>query len=129
MAEYLKSIPPESRLRTGRKPADSTRARGAALYMDNCGGCHQSTGRGIDGVFPPLAGNGVVVASDPGNILKVVDGGIAARGGYIPMPSFKDKLTDQQVADIANYIRTSWGNGAQPNATPAMVAKMRAAAN
>jgi mono/diheme cytochrome c family protein len=129
MAEYLKSIPPESRLRTGRRAADPTRARGAALYMDNCGGCHQSTGRGIAGVFPPLAGNGVVVASDPGNILKVVDGGIAARNGYIPMPSFKDKLTDEQVADIANYIRTNWGNGAQPNATPAMVAKMRATPN
>jgi len=129
MAEYLKSIPPESRLRSGRKPADPTRARGAALYLDNCGGCHQAMGRGIPGVFPPLAGNGVVVASDPSNILKVVDGGIAARGGYIPMPSFKDRLTDEQVADIANYIRTSWSNGAQPNVTPALVAKMRAAAN
>jgi len=129
MAEYLKSIPPESRLRAGRKTADPTRARGAALYLDNCGGCHQALGRGIPGVFPPLAGNGVVVAADPGNILKVVDGGIAARGGYIPMPSFKDQLTDEQVADIANYIRTSWGNGAQPNVTPAMVAKMRAVPN
>ena len=53
----------------------------------------------------------------------------AARNGYIAMPSFKDTLTDEQVADIANYIRTSWGNGAQPNATPAMVAKMRATPN
>jgi len=97
--------------------------------MDYCGGCHQAMGRGIPGVFPPLAGNGVVVAADPGNIFKVVDGGIAARGGYVPMPSFRDRLTDEQVADIANYIRTSWGNVAQPNATPAMVAKMRAAAN
>ena len=129
MAEYLKSIPPESRLRTGRRAADPTRARGAALYMDNCGGCHQAMGRGIPGVFPPLAGNGVVVAADPGNILKVVDGGIAARGGYVPMPSFRDRLTDEQVADIANYVRTSWGNGAQPDVTPAMVAKMRATAN
>jgi len=129
MAEYLKSIPPESRLRTGRKAADPTRAQGAALYMDNCGGCHQATGRGLAGVFPPLAGNGVVVASDPGNILKVIDGGIAARGGYIPMPGFKDKLTDEQVATIANYIRTSWGNGAPPDVTPAMVAKMRATRN
>ena len=128
MAEYLKSMPPESRLRTGRKAADPTRAQGAALYMDNCGGCHQATGRGVPGVFPPLAGNGVVVAADPNNILKVVDGGIKARGGYIAMPSFKDQLTDQQVAEIANYIRTSWGNSAAPNATPAMVAKMRAAA-
>jgi mono/diheme cytochrome c family protein len=129
MAEYLKSIPPESRLRTGRKAADPTRARGAALYMDNCGGCHQATGRGIRGVFPPLAGNGVVVAPDPANILKVVDAGIKARGGYVPMPSFKDQLTDQQVAEIANYIRTSWGNTAAPNVTSAMVANMRAARN
>ena len=129
MAEYLKSIPPESRLRTGRKAVDPTRARGAALYMDNCGGCHQALGRGLPGVFPPLAGNGVVVASDPANILKVVDAGIPARGGFIPMPAFKDQLTDQQVADIANYIRTSWGNAAQPNVTPAMVANMRAAKN
>jgi len=129
MAEYLKSIPPESRLRTGRKATDPTRARGATLYMDNCGGCHQALGRGLPGVFPPLAGNGVVVASDPANILKVVDAGIPARGGFIPMPSFKDQLTDSQVADIANYIRTSWGNTAQPNVTPAMVANMRAAKN
>ena len=129
MAEYLKSIPPESRLRTGRKSVDPTRARGAALYMDNCGGCHQARGRGLPGVFPPLAGNGVVVARDPANILKVVDAGIPARGGFIPMPSFKDQLTDRQVADIANYIRTSWGNAAQPNVTPAMVANMRAAKN
>ena len=129
MAEYLKSIPPESRLRTGRKAVDPTRARGAALYMDNCGGCHQARGRGLPGVFPPLAGNGVVVASDPANILKVVDAGIPARGGFIPMPAFKDQVTDQQVADIAKYIRTSWGNAAQPNVTPAMVANMRAAKN
>jgi len=45
------------------------------------------------------------------------------------MPAFKDPLTDQQVADIANYIRTSWGNAAQPKFTPAMVANMRAAKN
>ena len=129
MAEYLKSIPPESTLRSGRKTVDPTRAQGATLYMDNCGGCHQASGRGLPGVFPPLAGNGVVIAPDPANILKVVDAGIAARGGYIPMPSFKDQLTDQQVAEIANYIRTSWGNGAAPNVTSAMVAKMRAAKN
>jgi hypothetical protein len=34
----------------------------AVLYMDNCGGCHQATGRGIPGVFPPLAGNQRVLA-------------------------------------------------------------------
>ncbi len=77
-------------------------------------------------MFPPLAGNGVVVAADPNDIIKVVNRGIPARSGYIAMPSFATQLTDQQVAEIANYIRSSWGNKAPPNATSAMVGKMRA---
>jgi mono/diheme cytochrome c family protein len=129
MAEYLKSIPPDSRLRTGRVAPDPTKQRGATLYLDNCSGCHQASGRGIPSVFPPLAGNGVVVAADPNDIIKVVDRGIPARAGFVAMPSFATQLTDQQVADIANYVRTSWGNQAPPNATPAMVAKMRAPQN
>ncbi len=126
MAEYLKAIPPDSRLRTGRVAPDPTKQRGAQLYIDNCLGCHQALGRGIPGVFPPLAGNPVVLAADPNDILKVVDRGIPARAGFVAMPAFNIQLTDQQVADIANYVRTSWGNKAPPNATSAMVAKLRA---
>ena len=125
MAEYLKSIPADSSLRTGRKRPDATRAQGAALYLDHCGGCHRAKGRGIPGVFPALAGNGVVLAPDPANIFKVVLGGIPALGKYTPMPSFASQLDDQQIADIANYIRTSWGNTAAPNATASMAAKLR----
>jgi mono/diheme cytochrome c family protein len=126
MAEYLKSIPPETRLRTGRPVPDSTRQKGATLYSDNCSSCHQSLGRGIRGVFPPLAGNGTVVASDPADIFNVVLSGLPAQGKYMPMPPFAGQLTDQDIADITNYIRTSWGNAAQPNATAAAVAKLRA---
>jgi mono/diheme cytochrome c family protein len=125
----LKSLPPDSSLRTGRVAPDPTQMRGAQLYTDNCSGCHQARGRGIPGVFPPLAGNPVVLAQDPNNILKVVDRGIRARNGFIAMPAFNTQLTDQQVAEIANYVRTSWGNRAQPNATPGMVAKLRAGPN
>jgi mono/diheme cytochrome c family protein len=42
------------------------------------------------------------------------------------MPAFKLQLTDEQVADIANYVRTSWGNAADPNATSNLVGKLRA---
>jgi len=129
MAEYLKSLPPESTLRTGRPAPDPTKVRGAQLYAENCSGCHQARGRGVPGVFPPLAGNPVVLAADPNNILKVVDRGIRARNGFIAMPAFNIQLTDQQVSDIANYVRTSWGNTAAPNATPPMVAKLRAGPN
>jgi mono/diheme cytochrome c family protein len=129
MAEYLKSLPPDSTIRTGRVPPDPTTMRGAQLYTDNCSGCHQSRGRGLPGIFPPLAGNPVALAQDPNDILKVVDRGVRARNGYIAMPAFDTQLTDQQVAEIANYVRTSWGNRAAPIATPGMVAKLRAGPN
>jgi len=97
------------------------------LYLDHCSGCHQAMGRGIGGVFPPLAGNGAVIASDPANVLKVVLAGIPTQNGYIPMPAFGDQLSNQEIADIANYVRTNWGNTAAPNATPQAVADLRPA--
>ena len=126
IGEYLKSLPPDSSLRTGRKRPDPSRVRGAQLYIDNCSGCHQASGRGIAGAFPPLAANGVVVAADPNNVIKVINRGVKARAGFIAMPAFATELTDQQVADIVNFVRTSWGNRAAPNATSALVARMRA---
>jgi mono/diheme cytochrome c family protein len=127
MAEYLKSIPASSTLRTPRKLPDDKRMEIAALYLDHCSGCHQAQGRGIPAVFPPLAAHGVVLAGNPTNIVKVVLGGVPAQCKYTPMPSFASQLTGKGIADLANYIRTSWGNTAPPNATPAMVAKLRRA--
>ena len=124
IATYLKTIPADASV-TGRGPVEPVAKQSAALYLDHCAGCHQAKGRGIPGVFPPLAGNGVVRAPDPANILKVVVGGVPPRGGYVPMPSFAAQLTDRQIADIANYVRTSWGNGAPSNATPQAVASVR----
>ncbi len=74
MGEYLKSIPPDSRLRTGRarrpiRPACAARSS----TLDNCSGCHQAQGRGIPGVFPPLAGNASSSPPTPTNIVKVID--------------------------------------------------------
>jgi mono/diheme cytochrome c family protein len=123
MAEYLKSLPASSTLSTAYK-ADSTLKAGATLYVDNCSGCHQAQGSGMPGVFPPLAGNGVVTAADPNDILKVALFGIPAKDGYIAMPAF-GHLSDQQVADLANYVRSSWGNKASANATAAQVAALR----
>jgi mono/diheme cytochrome c family protein len=127
MATYLKDIPANSTLRQGKPAPDPTRAAGAALYLDHCAGCHQAGGRGMPGVFPPLAGNGVVLASDPADILKVVLHGVPAQGKYVPMPAFAGQLNDQQVADLANYLRTSWGNGAAANTTAAKAARLRGA--
>ena len=77
----------------------------------------------LDADVPPYTR---VLAADPNDIVKVVDNGVPGRNNYVAMPAFKIQLTDEQVADIANYIRTSWGNGAAPNATSPLVARLRA---
>ena len=126
MGEYLKSLPPESPLRAAAAVPTPSQTRGASLYMDHCSACHQAKGRGMQGIFPPLAGNGAVIAGDPGNVLQAILKGIPMQNGYVAMPSFASQLDDQQVADVANYVRTSWGNTGIANATAADAAKLRA---
>jgi mono/diheme cytochrome c family protein len=77
-------------------------------------------------VFPPLAGNGDVAASDPADIFNVVLEEIPAQNGRVPMPVFASQLSDAANAEIADYLRTSWNNTAPPDATAPMVAKLRA---
>ena len=126
MGTYLKSIPANSSLSEDRKKVDSSHLVGTKLYVDNCSGCHQSSGRGITGVIPPLAGNPVVIAAEPNNIIKVMIRGIQRRDGYIAMPAFASRLNDQEILEITNYVRSSWGNGANTNATKSLVEKIRA---
>lgn len=126
MATYLKSLPANSSLMAEGRKVNTNKVEGASLYIDNCSGCHQSSGRGILNIVPPLDGNPAIIAPDGSDIIKVVIRGINARNGYIPMPEFASKLTDDQIATIANYVRTSWGNSASANVTAAQVKKVRA---
>lgn len=126
MATYLKSLPANSSLMADQRKLDTNKVEGTRLYIDNCSGCHQSSGRGIVNVIPPLDGNPAIIAPDGSDIIKVVIRGINARNGYIPMPAFAAKLTDDEIATIANYVRTSWGNSASANVTAAQVKKVRA---
>lgn len=126
MATYLKSLPANSSLMAEHRKLDMNKVEGARLYIDNCSGCHQSSGRGIMNVIPPLDGNPAILAPDGADIIKVVIRGINARNGFIPMPAFASKLTDDEIATIANYVRTSWDNSASANVTAAQVKKVRA---
>lgn len=125
MATYIKSLPANSSLMADHRKLDTNKVEGARLYIDNCSGCHQSTGRGIMNVIPPLDGNPAILAPNGADIIKVVIRGVNARNGYIPMPSFASKLTDDEIATIANYVRTSWDNSASANVTAAQVKKIR----
>lgn len=100
------------------KPAGAGGAAdGAQVYAANCVACHQASGAGLTGVFPPLAGSEWVLAADkvPVNIvLHGITGKLtvkeAAYNGQ--MPAFKDKLGDAEIAAVLSYVRSNFGNGA-----------------
>ena len=103
--------------------------RGAAVYVDNCAACHRTDGKGYQEVFPALAGNSVVLSTDPHNLLAIILHGhqvpaTTTRPSTFTMPAFAWRLTDTQVADVASFVRASWGN--QAGAVGAeQVAKLR----
>ena len=89
------------------------RAAAAILYVNNCAQCHSAQGAGMpaaSGGGPPLRGNALVVAPDPTNVVRATVTGLPAHFGRTPMPSQLNGVTARQLADIINYIRTSWGN-------------------
>ncbi len=89
--------------------------RGAAVYIDNCAACHRTDGYGYTRVFPALAGNPVLQSDDPTSLVHIVLKGATlpathAAPSTFTMPGFDWRLSDQEVADVVNFIRTSWGN-------------------
>lgn len=108
------------------------RLRGAALYVDSCAACHRTDGKGYEQVFPALAGNSTVLAPDAHNLIALILNGhrvpaTAERPSTFTMPAFGWRLSDAQVADVASFVRASWGNGAGVVGTR-QVAGLRAAA-
>lgn len=90
-------------------------AKGAELYSANCAACHQPTGEGIAGAFPPLKGDPAVLDADPTTQINTVLNGLHGKnvGGTVyatSMTPFKAVLNDAQIADIINHERSSWGN-------------------
>lgn len=81
---------------------------GEGLFTLNCAACHQANGQGIEGVYPPLAGNEFVLTDDPSPAIQVV---LTGRAG---MPHFQDYLSTEEIAAILSYVRTAWGNNASP---------------
>jgi mono/diheme cytochrome c family protein len=102
---------------------------GARLYASNCLACHQKNGEGVAQVQPPLAGT-PVPTGEPSALLRWVMFGerpaSLPRGAYAGvMPQF-GYLSDDDLATLLSYVRSSFGNHASP-VTPAMVAEARGA--
>ena len=126
MAVYLKSQSAVTAHSPTRVIMSTERLAAAkVLYQENCASCHQQDGRGTAGAVPALAGNSAVTSREPYNVIMAMLYGFYRQGGWAAMGSFANALSDDQISDIANYVRTAWGNAGIPNATPWMVANWR----
>ncbi len=101
--------------------------RGKEVYGIHCITCHMEKGEGLEGVFPPVAKSDYMMADKNRSIKEILEG---ARGemkvnGVVyngEMPAID--LTDEQVSDVLNYVRNSWGNKGAA-VTPAEVKAQR----
>jgi nitrite reductase (NO-forming) len=97
-----------------KQPASSQNsvATGKEIYEAQCMSCHMDQGQGLEGVYPPLAKSDYLADKD--RLAKVIRKGlrgpITVNGVQYDGEMTGFELTDQETADVINYIRTSWGN-------------------
>jgi glucose/arabinose dehydrogenase/mono/diheme cytochrome c family protein len=96
----------------------TSQGEGAELYLQYCGSCHQPSGGGVPGQFPPLAGADWVVG-DKGRLIRIVMHGmqgIIERNGeeYSELMPGHAFLDEEQMAQLLTYIRSAFGNAAEP---------------
>jgi mono/diheme cytochrome c family protein len=102
---------------------------GERLYLDNCGACHFVNGQGAARVFPQLDGASIVNAENPTGLIHTILTGAQTPSterapSVLPMPGFGGRLSDQEVAELATFLRTGWTNRA-PAVTAKQVAEVR----
>ena len=92
---------------------------GAALYANVCAACHQPDAMGASGAgaYPPLAGNAKLASA--GYLETVLLHGLHG------MPAVGRLMSDEQAADVINYVRTHFGNNYDDAVSPADIKAAR----
>jgi len=87
---------------------------GKLVYEANCISCHMEDGNGLEGVYPSLVKTGNL--KDANRLVKIIQQGmrgpITVKGVKYDLEMAASNLTDQETADVINYIRNAWGNKA-----------------
>lgn len=120
-------------LSLGLSVLQTAAAQASPLYAQ-CQGCHQATGAGIPGVFPPLAGHIPNVLAAKGGreyliqvLLYGLQGQISIKGAKYQgaMPGYS-QLKDEDIAALLNHISTQWGNKFPAGQKPFTAAEVKA---
>jgi mono/diheme cytochrome c family protein len=87
--------------------------RGKELYITYCLSCHMDSGQGVENVYPPLAKADYMMADKKRSIQQVLygaEGEMKVNGKPYNQPMAGFDLKDEEVSDILNYVRNSFGN-------------------
>ena len=112
---------------SGSTDLEASMKRGKEIYLNNCISCHMDNGEGIPGVFPPLAKSDYLMADLKRSVQQILYGArgeMTVNGKTYSMEMAGFNFTDEEMSDLLNYIRNSWGNKAAP-VTSADVAEAR----
>jgi len=118
-AEAVRSEPPAKEI-SGNQPASPAVKEhpGKAVYTKYCLVCHQASGSGVPGMFPPLS-KGSWVGKDPKELVLIITKGLSGKvevNGEVyksAMPP-QAQLTDKEIADVLSYVRSDFGNSFKP---------------
>ncbi len=103
-----------------REPGQTGPIDGSALYVTHCSACHQITGQGLPGAFPPLAKSPYVTSDNTERMAAIMlyglSGPINVLGttytSVMTSVGMTANLSNEELSAIAKHIRSSWGNSA-----------------
>lgn len=125
--EEQKIVIPENETKSA-SPKDASIARGKTIYSQICVVCHLSTGKGITGTFPPLDGSTWLTEKREASIRAVkygLQGDIQVNGKEFSNAMTPMGLSDEEVADVLNYVMNSWSNKNDDLVTPQEVSNIK----
>jgi mono/diheme cytochrome c family protein len=106
-------IPESEKTFSQESPLEQSIKRGEAVYIDFCKRCHMPNGKGVGTTYPPLAGSNWLEEKRKESIHSVkygLNGEIQVNGKTYNNVMTPLGLSDDEVADVMNYVMNSWGN-------------------
>ena len=110
-----------------KKPIQESLLDGQEIYNDFCVQCHLEDGKGIKGIYPPLAKSDFLkdINQTISSIKYGLKGPITVNGENYNSIMVSQGLDDEEISDVVNYILNSWGNSTNELITEEIVTSIK----
>ncbi len=110
-----------------KKPLKESILDGKEIYDDFCAQCHLDDGKGVKGIYPPLAKSDFLIDINRtiSSIKYGLKGPIIVNGEKYNSIMVSQGLDDEEISDVVNYILNSWGNSTDKLITEEIVTSIQ----